>query len=182
MIYETKEFTVKDGLKVTLKTPERADAEQLLDFIRRAAAQTPFLLSTPEDYASFTVEKEGDFIDSNREGPNWLITVCVDGEIVGDCSLSFNRHVRDRHRASIGIGIDEAYWNKGIGSLLFDEMIRLARETEGIEQLELGVNCRNERAKRLYEKKGFVKTGAVPRAMKQPDGTYDDEEMMVRYL
>ena len=54
--------------------------------------------------------------------------------------------------------------------------------TEGIEQLELGVIANNEKAKRLYTKKGFVKTGDIPHELKLKDGTYLDGETMVLFL
>jgi ribosomal protein S18 acetylase RimI-like enzyme len=40
----------------------------------------------------------------------------------------------------------------------------------------------NERAKRLYTSKGFVKTGDRPRVLRLPNGKYLDEELMVLYL
>lgn len=181
MIYESRRFSVKDGLEVELKTPERKDAQQLLEFIRNLVSQTPFLLSTVDDL-SMTVEQEADFIENNRAGDVWFLCVYVDGKIVGDCHISFNKHEKDKHRANVGIGIDEAYCNKGIGSLLFDELIRLAEEKNGIEQIELGVFSSNLRAKHLYEKKGFKYYATVPHAFKQKDGTYEDEELMIKYL
>ena len=39
--------------------------------------------------------------------------------------------------------------------------------------MELNVVSRNERAVKLYEKMGFVKSGSIPNAMKHKDGTYD---------
>lgn len=181
MIYEAKEFTVKDGLKVVFKTPEKSEAKELLDFIRSIAGQTEFLLSSPED-RKFDLAGEEQFIESYRDNNSWFIAAYVDGKIIGDCGLNFGSHMKDKHRGNIGIGIDREYWNKGIGSLMFDEMIRIARETEGIEQLELGVNNRNLRAKHLYQKKGFEFTGSIPRALKLHDGTYCDEELMTKFL
>lgn len=181
MIFETKEYTVKDNLKITLKTPDAAEAMDVLNFIQRSAGQTPFLLSSPEDF-NIPVEKEEAFLKSQREGNDYFIAVYDNGEIVGDCGLNFMRHVKDRHRCSVGITIDEKYWGKGIGSLLFDVMIELAKNTPEIEQIELGVISVNERAKRLYKSKGFEKTGVIKNALKLSDGTYLDEEMMVKFL
>lgn len=181
MIYEAKEFTLKDGLKVILKTPEVKEAEALLLFIMEAADQTDFLLSSSEDFR-MDVEKEEKFIEGYSENGDYIIAAYVDGKIVGDCGLTFNRHVKDRHRSSVGITIDREYWNRGIGSLMFEEMTRLAKEKEGIEQMELGVISTNERAKHLYAKYGFEKTGVIPRAIKLKDGSYLDEELMTKFL
>lgn len=181
MIYSEKEFIVKDNLKVVLKTPEVSEAKELLEFIKKITGQTDFLLSSSEDF-KFDVEGEEKWIKANREGNDYFIAVYVDGKIVGDCSLNLNRHLKDKHRSSIGIGIDKEYWSKGIGSLLFDEMIKLAKNTKDLEQIELGVISTNKRAKRLYENKGFIKTGIIPNALKLKDGTYLDEELMTKFL
>ena len=181
MIYEEKEFVVKDNIKVILKTPNKEDAKEVLDFIVRICGQTDFLLSSPED-KKFNVADEERWIESYKESKNYFVCAYVDGKLVGDCNLDFRSHLKDKHRALVGIGIDKEYWNKGIGSLLFDELINLAKKTDGIEQIELGVISINERAKHLYEKKGFVKTGVIPKAIKLKDGTYLDEELMTKFL
>ena len=82
----------------------------------------------------------------------------------------------------MGIGIQKEYWNLGIGTILFNEMIETARNTPGIEQVELGVISINERAKHLYNKMGFKKVGTLPHQLKLPDGTYYDEDIMVLFL
>ena len=59
--------------------------------------------------------------------------------------------------------------------------LRAARRM-GFGQIELGVFSRNGRAKRLYEKMGFVRCGTTPRAVRYKDGSYDDEIVMVKRL
>lgn len=48
--------------------------------------------------------------------------------------------------------------------------------------MKLGVASDNERAIRLYEKKGFRKTGETPKALKLEDGNYYDEILMTKFL
>ena len=185
MFYKAKEFTLKNGLKVTLKSPEVVDATKLLNAIIETARHTDFILSTPEDFQPLVddITKEEAFIKSALDNPNgMMIAVYVNDNIVGNCALNFYGHIKDRHRGTIGIGITPKYQGMGIGSLLFDEMINIAKNRNGVTQLELGVMKDNIPAKRLYTSKGFIKTGETPRAMRLPDGTYLDEEMMVLYL
>ena len=99
-----------------------------------------------------------------------------------NCVLNFYSHIKDRHRGTIGIGIAPKYQGMGIGSLLFDEMINIAKNRNGVTQLELGVMKDNIQAKRLYTSKGFIKTGETPRDMRLPNGQYLDEENMILYL
>ena len=181
MIYKAKEFILKDGTKAIFKTPEVSDAKMLLNNIISVANVTDNLLSSAEDFSKLVqdISLEENFIRNNRESKNWYIAVYIDNYIVGSCSLDLHTHKKDKHRAVIGIAIQKPYWDKGIGSLLFDEMIKIARELDDIEQIELDVISTNERAKHLYTKKGFVKVGDIPHQLKLTDGTYLDGEMMV---
>lgn len=181
MYYSEKSFTVKNGVTVTVRTPDKSEAEEVLSFIVKACGQSPYLLSTPDDFW-IDARREAEWIEANTKSKNYFLAVYLDGVIIGDCNINFFTHKKDKHRAEVGIAIDKAYWDLGIGSLLFDELIALARATEGIEQIELGVVSTNERARHLYMKKGFTTTGVIPRALKNPDGTYSDEERMTLFL
>ena len=184
MIYSPKEFTLKNGLKVVFRSPEVEDAEKVLDQIISVAGTTDFLLSTPEDFDEFRrdIKKERDFIEWSKTDKGQWIIVCLDDKIIGNCSLRIYKHAKDQHRSSIGIAIEKDYRGFGIGSLLFDEMIKLAKQTPGVEQIELDVIESNERALRLYKSKGFVETGTIPHQLKLKDGTYLDGITMVLFL
>lgn len=184
MIYEAHEFTLKNGLKVTIKSPEVSDALKLLDNIVNVSESTNYLLSEPEDYDIYykDIKLEEDFITSFNNKRDYLLCVYLDGQIIGNSALRFNYHEKDKHRVNIGIAIQEKYQGLGIGSILFDIMIELAKNSEGVEQIELDVINANEKAKRLYLKKGFKKTGDIPHQLKLKDGTYLDGEMMVLFL
>lgn len=54
-----------------------------------------------------------------------------------------------------GFGIVPAFRGTGVSKLLADEMVRIARET-GLSMLQLEVLTQNIRARRLYERVGFV--------------------------
>ena len=184
MIYQPQEFTLKDGTNVLLKTPDSGDAQKLLDSIIAVSRTTDYLLSAPQDYDKYLkdISKEEDFINSAREGKDYLICVYINNVIVGNSMLRLNSHEKDLHRANIGIAIQKEWQGRGIGSLLFDEMIRIAKAIPEIEQLELDVISANERAKNLYLKKGFVKTGDIPHELKLKNGSYLDGELMVLFL
>ena len=185
MIYQAKEFTLKNGLKVVIKSPEVSDAPKLLESIIKTSATTDYITSLPEDYQKYLddMSKEEAFIRNANESKNdYIIAVYVNDIIVGNCFLGFLANVKTRHRGTVGIAITNEYRSMGIGSILFDEMINIARNREGVEQLELDVIKDNIAAKRLYTSKGFVKTGDIPRELKLRDGTYLDAEKMVLYL
>ena len=182
MIFETKERILKDNTKVILRSPVLEDAKALLDFMRVTAAETDFLLSSGEDFNKATVENEEQWIKSHTEGDACIILAFKDGKIIGNCGIEFMRNTKAKHRGNIGITISKEYWNKGLGTILFEEMLEIARKRPGTEQIELGVISSNERALHLYKKFGFKEVGLRPRALKLKDGSYLDEIKMVKYL
>lgn len=49
MTFEAKTLTLKNGCTAVLRPAIEADAEGLLDYLRTAAAETEFLLRTPDE-------------------------------------------------------------------------------------------------------------------------------------
>jgi len=179
MIFQPKEITLKNGTKAILKTPEIGDAAEMLSFITQACGETDFLLRTTEEWETVTVEKEEKWIKDLRESKNTLAITCyIDGEIAGNCEISFRSGAKTAHRATIAIAILQKYWNLGIGSAFFSEMITAAKAREGIEIIELEFIEGNSRARVLYEKFGFRIVGSRPNAFKFKDGSYRDEYYM----
>ena len=52
----------------------------------------------------------------------------------------------------------------------------------GYEQIELTVESKNHRALGLYLKYGFMVYGTRPHGMKYPDGSYDNDYLMVKMI
>ena len=175
MIFEAKEITLKNGIRAILKTPEKTDARMLLDTVRAASGETDFLSRCPEDWESFTVEDEEKWIGNNRDSENNLIIACyIGGKAVGSCDITFFNDMKIAHRAGIGIAIRKNYWSMGIGSAMFEEMIKEAEKHGGTEILELEYLEGNERGKALYEKFGFKTVAVKPKICKLKDGSYQD--------
>ena len=74
------------------------------------------------------------------------------------------------------------YWNQGLGTGMFQEMIRIAEANPDILQMELDFVEGNTRARALYEKMGFRITGVRPNAIRLKDGTLLNEYSMVREI
>ena len=184
MIYTPQKFKLKNGFEVILRSPEKEDAYNLIQQIISVASSTDYLLSTPSDFQHYLddISKEEAFIEWSKTDSGYWLIACVEDKIVANCSLRFYKHEKDKHRGSIGIAITKEYQSMGIGSLMFDEMIKLAKNTPGVEQIELDVIDKNEKAMRLYSSKGFVKTGTIPHQLKLKDGSYLDGITMVLFL
>lgn len=75
-----------------------------------------------------TYEEEKAWIEKANADPRGVVLVClVEGTIAGTCRLSFGKRLKTRHRAGAAIGLTRAYWGQGIGTRMFQEMIRLAQ-------------------------------------------------------
>ena len=180
MLYEANTILLKDGRRALLRAPELRDAAELAAMIRQIAGETDFILRTREE-STETPEQEAAFIDGMRQSPHSCLIVCeIGGELAGDCQIQFNKRLKTRHRASLGVGILQKYWDLGIGTAMLGELIRLAAERPGVVQLELQYIEGNRRGRALYEKMGFREIGRLPGAIRLQNGTMLDEITMIR--
>lgn len=181
MIYPTTEIVLKNGRTATLRSPGKEDAAEMLAYLKKTSAETIFIMRYPEE-CGYTLEDEEKILEGKRLSEHDVMIACeVDGKIAGNCQVSFNRHIKTAHRATVAIALLKEYWNMGIGSAMFEEMIKLAQE-RGVLQMELQFVEGNERARHLYEKFGFRIAGVIPDAMRLKDGTLLNEYHMIKKL
>lgn len=183
MNYETKTIYLRNGQSALFRVPLVTDFEAaaMLDYLRTCAAETEFVIRYPEECTQ-TIMQEAAYLDSINRSENQLMIVCeIDGEIAGNCQIVFNNRIKTGHRAEVMIGILQKYWGLGIGTAMFEEMIRIAKQRQ-VRQIELEYIEGNERARRLYEKMGFMQYGERPDAICLKDGTMRKEILMMRNL
>ena len=148
MVFECKQIILKDGRTAILKSPCVDDAEKMLNYIKKSCDETDFLLRYPEEW-NITVEQEEAWVNRLRSSSDTMgITCYVDGEVAGNCEISFQSGMKVSHRATIAIAILKDYWNLGIGSAMFEELVAAAQK-RGTEIMELEFIEGNERAKHL---------------------------------
>ncbi len=183
MIFNEKLIMLKNNISAVFKTPELSDAEKMLDLIKTVSGETPYLARYKEDWDKTSVESEAKWIENNRNSQNDLVIACfIDNKAVGCCEISFLSGSKNYHRAGIGISVRKEYWNIGIGSAFFSEIISAAKAHENTEILELEFVEGNDRAKALYEKFGFYKASVKPDAYKLKNGTYQNLVYMQKLL
>ena len=175
-------ITLKDGRTCVLRPTSPEYAEQMIEYMKKTAGETPFLLRYPDE-VNYTVEGERELLGRILEDPGQaMMMALVDGQVAGNCSISGHGPKRKvLHRCSMAIALYEEYWGLGIGSAMIGYLAELARQI-GFEQMDLEVVADNTRAQALYRKCGFVETGRRLRALKFDDGTYHDELLMTRLL
>lgn len=82
----------------------------------------------------------------------------------------------------VAIGLLSEFWNQGIGTRMFREMIKITESNPNILQMELDFIEGNSRARALYEKMGFRITGIKFNSIRQNDGTLRNEYSMIREI
>ncbi len=105
----------------------------------------------------------------------------AEGEIIGWCFLWDLKSPEP----TFGLAVADAYQGKGLGSTLMDRVMAEAR-ARGLATVILTVVTDNERAWRLYQKRGFVRYGTFlgddglwyyrMRARLSPEGSDRSEE------
>ena len=181
MFVKDIEFTLKDGRKAILRSPGDEDIQGVLDYLYVSSGETDFILRYPEECKKYTPEGEKALFDRMRTAENETMLVClVDGKIAGNCDVRWSTMLKTRHRATVAIALLKEYWNLGIGTRMFEELIRIAEANKNITQMELDFIEGNTRARALYEKMGFRITGVKPNGIRLKDGTMLNEYMMVR--
>ena len=183
MIIDEVRFKLRDGRESLLRSPKEEDVESTLEYLVVSAGETDFILRYPEECGKYTPEGEKKLFEQKNESSNEAMIMCVvDGKVVGNCEISFFKGMKTKHRASIGIALISEFWNQGIGTKMFEEMIRLAENREDVLQIELEFVEGNARARHLYEKMGFRITGVRPNAICLKDGTLLNEYTMIKEI
>lgn len=178
MLIQEKQIKMKDERTAILRNPVEADALDCLEHIKTVSGETEFLVRCPEE-CNMTEQQELDWINSVRESDTVCNLVCeVNGEIAGNCEIRFTNRVKLGHRAVIGIALKKAYWGLGIGTAMFEEMIHIAQQRQGVTILELEFMEGNDRARALYEKMGFRIVSEKPNAYRLKDGSMRKEFYM----
>ena len=152
----------------------------LWTFLNRLDSQTDFMMYEPNERPRRTTQSQlQSYIQSSVINGEDCIYIALDsGNIIGYIHAERGKFNRTRHTAYIVAGVLQSYRGKGIGTALFDRIDRWARENR-IARLELTVECRNETAKRLYEKAGFTVEGTRKGSM-CVNGKYIDEYYMAK--
>ena len=182
MFYSAESVAFRDGGHYTIRSVEPEDAPRMLQYMKTMLGETPFLLRTPEEF-DYTPEEEARILAGRKDDPRSLMLLAeTDGRIIACADVcSHGAKSRVLHRGELGLSVLKEYWRRGIGSAMMERLIAFAVQA-GFEQIELTVESKNQRAVRLYLKHGFTVYGTRPHGMKYPDGSYDNDYLMVRML
>lgn len=170
-----------------LRPAEDADGVALMRLGRALLAETDHFVRLPEERAADRAEMR-QIVEHYRRTPGWLMLNVWQGDIaVAEAVLSLGGLGRTRHVGTLGIGVLQAYWGKGVGRALMAALENHALD-QGVERLEFTVLDHNRRARDFYRRLGYDEEGRKRRSVRYApgdDGTalrYGDEIVMAKWI
>lgn len=152
----SREVVLRDGARLLLRVQRPSDGEALWEMVSTFSEETLSLLTdrfTPE-----LVERWMETLDYERILP--IMAFEPGGGAVGNAFLHLPRNEESKHRGIFGIFVRDDYQGRGLGTLMTELMIEIAR-LKGLRKISLDVFTSNERAIRVYEKCGFETEGLM---------------------
>ena len=149
-----------------------ADVEGFNDCVNALTRERKYLAFL----RAFSLNESATFVATNLERGNPQLVADAAGEIVGWCDVRRDTVDSYAHVGVLGMGLLPQWRGRGLGERLIRAALDAATAA-GFEKVELSVYATNPRARRLYEKVGFVLEGTRVRGRKV-DGVFDDVQMM----
>lgn len=103
-------------------------------------------------------------------------------EVIGGFYVRPNFSGRSNHIANAAYMLKSPYRGRGIGTLLINASLEIARDF-GFQSMQFNmVLSQNIAAVKLYQKLGFNIIGTIPRAIRNSDGSYQEGYILHRKL
>jgi ribosomal protein S18 acetylase RimI-like enzyme len=158
------------------------DAEIFWELRREALLREPLAFaSSAEKDESVPIEELRRRVVGGGGADNFVLGAFVGGALAGMCGFVREQNLKERHKGWIwGVYVKSEFRRRGIGKKMLSELLHLAGEKEGLEQVTLSVGTGQAAARRLYSSLGFVTFGIEPRYLKVGAVYVDEEHMMLR--
>ena len=173
-----KQVQLKNGEMCTLRSPDREDAQEILNHMITTSDETDNMMRYCDEITT-TVEEEKEYLGGIEASRNAImVSAVIDGKIVANAGINpVHECEKCRHRADLGISIQRDYWGLGLGTHIMTAIFEAARQA-GYAQIELSVVTDNERAISLYKKFGFQIFGTNEKAFRSRSGKYQALHLM----
>lgn len=150
---------------VEMREIREADAAGVAEVLERNRAyMAPYEPWRAEDFYTAPAQgvRIGELLTARADGrARPFVLVAADG-VVG--AINLQNIVRGALcSGAIGYWIDEAWAGKGVATAALHEVIRIARDEEGLHRVEAGTRVGNLASQRVLAKAGFEQYGLAPR-------------------
>ena len=166
-----------NGNGIRLRRDERADIPKFVEWLNDPEVRKYLLMHMPISTANEELwfenmlklpGEEQPFAIEIQKGDVW--------QLIGNCSFMQIDHTALSAEVGLFIG-DKSCWNKGYGTEVMHQMLRLGFGTLNLNRIFLRVDEDNRGGIRAYEKAGFLHEGRFRQAMYR-DGQYHDVLVM----
>lgn len=172
-----KEVQIKNEQYLIARRPKEEDAEDIIRYLNIVGGESDNLLFGENEF-NLTVDEEKEYIRKlNSDNSTFMILGFVEKNLVSIAQISRINRKRIAHNSELAISVKKAYWRKGIGSIMMNELIQFAKEQGEIKNISLGVKASNSKAIKMYYKFGFQKVG-VNKNYFNINGEFDDKILM----
>ncbi len=160
---------------MTIRATTLGDREAILAIHRAVADAGGGIAREPDEISIDTIDA---FLTKSMSSGVALVA-CIEGSVIGEIHASqFVPRCFHHILAELTIAIDPAAQGRGVGRLLFGELLRIVREERStFLRVELWVRASNVRGVALYRSLGFRIEAEVPHRVHATDG-YDTDLLM----
>lgn len=163
-----------------IREATKFDAKELLALINDVEESSSYMMFEAGERNSTLESTEKMLEDFEKRGNSTIFVSVEDNKLAGYLIVIGGDSNRKSHSAYLVIGILSSYRGKGIGTALFCEMEKWARNNS-IHRLELTTAVVNEAGVALYQKAGFEIEG-VKRNSMRINGEFVNEYYMGKLL
>lgn len=165
---------LKDGTKVILRPMTKADRQVVGDFFSRLTPSAlQYLRSNVTDPQ--VLDKWFEHLDYAKVFP---LLALIENRVVADATLHRVGYGWRKHLGTIRIAVDPEFHEKGLGTLMINELIDLAQEF-GLEKLMVEFPLKAHGAMAIFKKAGFTPRAVIEGLMKNRHGQDLDVVIMV---
>jgi RimJ/RimL family protein N-acetyltransferase len=165
---------LKDGTLVVIRAMSQDDRDKLIDFFTRVDENDLMFLRTDVRDPS-VIDEWVKHIDYRKVFP---LIAEVDGKVVGDATLHMRKVGWKRHLGNVRVVVAKDFQNKGLATLLINELVDLAGEF-GLEKLVAEIHLQSPAAIAVFKKAGFAAKAVFEDLVKDPSGKKGDLVVMV---
>ncbi|MEK5148554.1 MAG: GNAT family N-acetyltransferase [Psychrobacillus psychrotolerans] len=178
ILHESNERNSDDDSQdiLIIREADLEDARPFINLQETIFTETDFMLFGKAD-RQLTVQSIRKSMNTWKTSPNSILLLAImNGQYAGYVQFIGGPAPRAVHRASVVIGVKQAFSKKGIASSLMLQGEKWAKGS-GISKLELTVIKENANAQRLYKKLGFELEGTRKNALVINDQFVDEYYM-----